>query len=83
MKGWNYLDGIVNEISPNIDISVGLLIGANFREALEPKEVISNRESCPYAFKTIIGWCVVETISCSSKNGDKVSCNHVSLEKAG
>ena len=41
---FNYLEGIANEICPNTDIFVGLLIGANCVEALEPKEVISNRE---------------------------------------
>ena len=83
VKRWNYLEGIANEICRNTDISVRLLIGANCAEALEPKEVISSRESGPYAVKTILGWCVVGPISCSSKNEDKVSCNHVSVEEAG
>ena len=39
VKKWNYLEGIANEICPNTDISVGLLIGANCSEAFEPKEV--------------------------------------------
>ena len=63
MKKWNYLEGIANEIFPNTDISVGLLIGVNCGEALEPKEVISSRENGPYAVRTIIGWCVVGPIS--------------------
>ena len=62
---------------------MGLLIGANCAEALEPKEVISSSESGPYVVKTILGWCVVGPISCTSKNGDKVSCNCVSVEEAG
>ena len=40
VKDWDYLKGIVDNICPNTNISVGLLIGANFAEALEPKEVI-------------------------------------------
>ena len=63
MKKWNYLEGIANEIFPNTDISVQLLIGANCAEALEPKEVISSRGNGPYAVKTIFGWCVVGPIS--------------------
>ena len=55
VKKWNYLEGISNEICPNTDIYVGLLIGANCAEALEPKEVISSRESSPYAVKAIFG----------------------------
>ena len=83
MKKWNYLQGIANEIFSNTDISVGLLIGANYAETLELKKVISNRKSGPYAVRTILGLCVVGSISCTSKNGDKVSCNRVSVEEAG
>ena len=61
---------------------MGLLIGANCAEALEPKEVISSRERGPYAVKTTLSWCVVGPISCTNKNGDKVSCNRVSVKKA-
>ena len=83
MKRRNYLERIANEICPNADISVVLLIGANCAEALEPKEVISSREigancaeasepkeemissreSDPYAVKTIVDWCVLGPIS--------------------
>ena len=62
---------------------MGLLIGANCAEALEPKEMISSSESGPYVVKTILGWCVVGPISCTSKNGYKISCSRVSVEEAG
>ena len=55
VKKWGYLEEIANEICPNTDISVGLLIGANCAEAFESKEVISSRENSPYAVKTILG----------------------------
>ena len=83
VENWNYLEGISSELYPNTDISVGLMIGANFAEALEPKEVISSRESGPYAVETMLGRCVVGSISFASKNGDKISSNRVSVEKAG
>ena len=83
VKRWNYVEGTANETCPSTDISVGLLIGATCVEALEPKEVISSRESGPYTVKTILGWCVVGPISCTSESGDKVSCYHVSVEEAG
>ena len=83
MKKWNHLEGIANKIFQNTEISMGFLIGANCAEALEPKEVISSRESGPYAVKTILGWCVVGPISFTNKNGDKVSCNRVSVKKLG
>ena len=83
LKRWNYLEGIANEICPNTDVSVGLLIGTNCAEALEPKDVTSSRGSGLCAVKTILGWCVVGQISCNCKNGDKVSCNRVSVKEAG
>ena len=43
--------------------------------------MISSRESDAYVVKTILGWCVIGAISCTSKNGDKVSCNRVSVEE--
>ena len=61
------------KFTPTIDISVELLIGANCAETLEPKEVISSRENSPYAVKTILGWCVVGLILCTSESGDKVN----------
>ena len=79
VKRWNYLEGIVNGIFLNTDISVGLLNDANFAEVLEPKEVISSRErerervTDLYAVKAILSW----SISCTSESGDKVSCNRV------
>ena len=47
--------------------------------------MISSRErgSGPYEVKTILGWCVFGPISCTNKNGDKVSCNRVSVKEAG
>ena len=37
---------------------VSLLIGANCVRALEPREVISSQNGGPYAFKTLLGWCI-------------------------
>ena len=47
------------------------------------QEVISSRQSGPYAVKTILGSCVVGPIYCTNKSGDKVSCNRVSVEEPG
>ena len=76
------MEGIANEIYPT-DISLELLIGANYAETLELKDVISSRQNGPYAVKTIIGWCVVGLISCNSESGNKVNCHRVSVEEAG
>ena len=82
MKRWNYLEGPANEICPNTVISVGLLIGANCAEGLEPKEVISSRASGPYEVKTILGWCVVGLIPVVVKMEIRSAANRVSVEEA-
>ena len=61
----------------------GIVDCANCAIALEPNEVISSRESGLYVVKAILGWCVAWPISCTNKNGNKVSCNRVSVKEAG
>ena len=56
---WEYLDEILHEISQSSDVEIGFLIGANCSKALEPNKIIPRRNGGPYAFRTILGWCVV------------------------
>ena len=55
---------------------VSLLIGANCVRALEPREVISSQNGGPYAFKTLLGWCVVRPRINKTKKA-KVGCNRI------
>ena len=43
---------------PNIDADVGLLIGSDAPEILEPKQVIPSQNGGPYATRTTLGWVV-------------------------
>ena len=36
-----------------------MLIGANLMKVLEPLEVIPSQEDGPYAFRILLGWCIV------------------------
>ena len=58
-----------------------LLIGANCVEALQPLEVIPSQQEGPYAYKTILGWCVVGPIV--NEKQDAVSCNRIAIFQAG
>ena len=60
---------------------VSLLIGANCVCALESKEVISSQNGGPYAFKTLLGWCVVGPMINQTKAG-KFGCNRIMLALA-
>ena len=52
---WPHLSGIQ---LPKVDANVGLLIGSDAPEVLEPKEVRSSSQGGPYATKTVLGWVV-------------------------
>ncbi|XP_044182749.1 uncharacterized protein LOC114952001 [Acropora millepora] len=51
---WPHLSGVK---LPKIDSNVGLLIGSDVPEALEPKEIRPSNGG-PYATRTILGWVV-------------------------
>ena len=71
---WEYLDEILHEISQSSDVEIGLLIGANCSKALEPNKIIPSRNGGPYAFKTILGWCVVGPVQKGIDLEQKPSC---------
>ena len=67
-KKWDYLERIFKEHGDNENIIVGLLIGTNCLEALEPVEVIPRQNDGPYAIRTALGWCVVSPIKAQCRN---------------
>ena len=79
-KKWDYLEKIFKELGHNEDISVDLLIGANFLEALAPAEVIPRQNDRPYAIRTGLRWCAVGPIKAQCHNA--VSCNRIAVIKA-
>ena len=44
------------------DLDFGILIGGNCPRALEPIEVIPCQFDGPYAFRSVLGWCVTGLI---------------------
>ena len=52
-------------------------------QALEPVDVISSQCGGPYAFCTILGWCIVGPIEDKVGNHGTVSCNLVRVAEAG
>ena len=77
LKKWDYLERISKELGDNENISVGLLIGTNCLEALEPVEVIPRQNDGPYAIRTALGWCIVGPIKAQCHNA--VSYNWIAV----
>ena len=73
LSQWKYLNRIKGELCGKKNIKIGLLIGANCARALEPEVVIPSKDGGPYAFQTILGWCVVGSVA--GNNIGKMSCN--------
>ena len=76
---WKYLEPILGEKD---DIQVDLLTGANCVKALEPIKVISSEVHGPYAYKTVLGWCVVGTMGVNKANLKEVKCNNIYVHEA-
>ena len=83
LRKWKYLDKVAKHLATDDEVSVDLLIGANCVQALEPVDVISSQCGGPYAFCTILGWCIVGPIEDRIGSHGTVSCNRVRVAEAG
>ena len=79
IKRWKYLERIAGGITQGQCTSIGLLIGGNCSKALEPLEVIPCEQGGPYAFKTLLGWCIVGMIG-ETTFDTTVACNRISVQ---
>jgi len=81
IKRWDHLNTIANRLPEESNFEIGLLIGANCAKALEPLQVIPSKDGGPFAFKTILGWCVVGPLTRDGKISS-MACNRVMVEDA-
>lgn len=58
-KSWPHLEHLADEMSPELDCEVGLLIGYNCPQALLPRDVVMGVEDQPYAQRSALGWSIV------------------------
>ena len=79
IKDREYLERITDKIIQGKDISFGLLTGGNCSKALEPLKVIPRKDGCPYAFRTLLGLCIVRPIG-ETTSSTTVSINRISVQ---
>ncbi|XP_032402158.1 uncharacterized protein LOC116709857 [Xiphophorus hellerii] len=81
-RQWDHLKVIVNEIPPQLECEVGLLIGYNCSKALAPRQVILGGEGEPYAVCTALGWSIVGPTS-SHNDSFSIStvCHRVTVKE--
>ena len=76
LKKWKHLSCVASEaVKDDWNINDELLIGANYTRALEPTKVIASINDGPYAKKTVLGYCIVEPLSCGNQLEGKISWN--------
>ena len=76
------LDKIQGVICLGKDVNIRILIGARCVEALEPLKVINSEKGGPYAFKMVLGSCVVGAVK-SAQAKRKFCCNSTAVMEAG
>ena len=78
---WDHLKGIVKNLPEDSDVNIDRLIGANCTKALEPQEVIPSSNGGPFAFKTILGWCIVGPLT-KMETTSTIKCNRIIVKDA-
>ena len=61
------------------DIETGLLAGANRTKTLETQEVIPGKDGAPFAYHSLLGWCVFEPLVKDDKKGS-ISRNRIVVQ---
>ena len=78
LKKWRYLHPILKHLVPDsCDLPVGILIGSNCPQVLEPLAVIQSQNNGPYATKTRLGWCVTGPMEIQAEGS--VQCHRTSV----
>lgn len=82
LKEWPHIKSIN---IPEFDVEIGLMIGNNVPQALEPWEVINSKQNgAPFAFKTKLGWVVCGSTTESMRpmaKVNRVKINDVSVDQ--
>ena len=80
LKRWEYLKDVI-KLLPTYDekIPFGLMIGGNCVKALEPYEYVRSVGDGPFAYRTLLGWCVVGASSSNSGRAQKCCYTQVRL----
>ena len=55
-EGGNRLPHLKGIDIPRIEAEIGLLIGSNVPQAMQPKEVRESKNGRPFAMRTALGW---------------------------
>ena len=81
IKKWEYLDSIAKGI-PDKNVQGGLIIGFNCVKTLESLELIPSKNNGAYAYKTVLGWCMVGPKETFKINKREINCNLMIVQQS-
>ena len=64
---------------PRTTQEIDLINGVNCAKASETREFIASKNENPYAFKTLLEWCIVGPMYSQNKS-EKSSCRRIALK---
>ena len=76
VERWPHLRGLN---IPQLDVSVGLLIGNDNHTLLEPRDAMSSQDGGPYAVRTTLGWAINCPLGRTKQHGKYIS-NFISAD---
>ncbi|CAB4017958.1 Hypothetical predicted protein, partial [Paramuricea clavata] len=77
-RKWPHLARVADYVHPLIpNVKIGLLIGTNCPEAIEPKDFVTSMNGGPYAVQTFAGWTIIGPLHMSSNGPATVNCNRI------
>ena len=82
VKQWQHLRHVATELPPYLpDIDIGILIGNNCPEALEPLKVVPTVEGGPFATLLRHGWAVFGPLQNYKIESHDVTCNRIIIHE--
>ena len=81
VKNYPYLKRIASQIHEYLpESNVGLLIGSNCPQVIEPKDFVASEQGRPYVIKTFAGWTVVGPLQ-PARNESYLRCSRISMKE--
>ena len=73
-RKWSHLQHIADEMSPILDVEVGILISYDCTEALNPINNIRSTEGAPFVQESILGWGIIGGSDTSRSTNRSTTC---------
>ncbi|CAB4008562.1 Hypothetical predicted protein [Paramuricea clavata] len=82
-RKWKHLERVVEQVHPYMEnVKIGLLIGTNCPQAIEPRDFVASNNGGPFAVLTFAGWTIVGPLYLSD-NENEVDCHRIVVQEIG